>query len=148
MPFGRFIVNKFRLKDGHLMLRTPSGGAILKLPSQRISNELSLIIHKVANNSIPSFEDMSNLTTTDKNLLHDVINHSHSTHVVVPKPDLTKLEQDLHRFEVLTGEVSSGNSGTAVVKELKHLIIKLMHQNKLPRREASEVLIELAQLGQ
>ena len=38
MPFGRFIVNKFRLKDGHLMLRTPSGGAILKLPSQRISN--------------------------------------------------------------------------------------------------------------
>ena len=148
MPFGHFIVNKFRLKDGHLMLRTPSGGSILKLPSQRINNELSLIIHKVAGGSIPSFEDMSNLTTTDKNLLHDVINHSHITHVVVPKPDLTKLEQDLHRFEVLRGECSSGNSSVAVVKELKHLIVKLMNQNKLPRREACEVLIELAQLGQ
>ena len=91
---------------------------------------------------------MSNLTTSDKNLLHDVINHSHITHVVVPKPDLTKLEQDLHRFEVLRGEIGAGNQSNAVVKELKHLIVKLMNQNKLPRREASEVLIELAQLGQ
>ena len=76
------------------------------------------------------------------------MNHSRITHVVVPKPDLSKLEQDLHRFEVLKGEALAGNSGTAVVKELKHLIVKLIHQNKLPKREASEVLLELAHLGQ
>ena len=65
----------------------------------------------------------------------------------MPKPDLSKDEQDLHRFQVLKGEVNAGNSSKEAIKELKHLIIRLLSAGKLPKRQASEALVELASLG-
>ena len=147
VPFGRFVINKHKLNDGVLMLRTPRGGAISKLPTERISENLSKIVSTISKGNIPSFEDMSGLGESEKRHIHNIVNHSHISHISVPKPDLSKDEQDLHRFQVLKGEVMSGQNSSAVVKELKHLIVRLLSAGKLPKRQASECLVELASLG-
>ena len=147
VPFGRFVINKHKLNDGVLMLRTPRGGAISKLPTERISENLSKIVSTISKGNIPSFEDMSGLGESEKRHIHNIVNHSHISHISVPKPDLSKDEQDLHRFQVLKGECIAGNSSQAVVKELKHLIVRLLSAGKLPKRQASECLVELASLG-
>ena len=147
VPFGRFVINKHKLNDGVLMLRTPRGGAISKLPTERISENLSKIVSTISKGNIPSFEDMSGLGESEKRHIHNIVNHSHISHISVPKPDLSKDEQDLHRFQVLKGECIAGNSSQTVVKELKHLIVRLLSAGKLPKRQASECLVELASLG-
>ena len=38
VPFGRFVINRHKLIGGTLMVRTPKGGAIVKLPTERISD--------------------------------------------------------------------------------------------------------------
>ena len=147
VPFGRFVINKHKLNDGTLMLRTPKGGAISKLPTERISDNLTKIIQTISQGNIPSFDDMSKLSESEKRHIHNIVSHSHIDHISVPKPDLSKDEQDLHRFQVLKGECISGNSGKDVIKELKHLIVRLLSTGKLPKRQASEALVELASLG-
>ena len=147
IPFGRFVINKHKLNDGVLMLRTPRGGAISKLPTERISENLSKIVSTISKGNIPSFEDMSGLGESEKRHIHNIVNHSHISQISVPNPDLSKDEQDLHRFQVLKGEVMSGQNSSAVVKELKHLIVHLLSAGKLPKRQASQCLVELASLG-
>ena len=147
VPFGRFVINKHKLNDGTLMIRTPRGGAISKLPTERISDGLSKIVQTISQGNIPSFDDMSQLSESEKRHIHNIVSHSHIERVSVPKPDLSKDEQDLHRFQVLKGEIGAGNSGKEAIKELKLLIIRLLSAGKLPKRQASEALVELASIG-
>ena len=147
VPFGRFVINKHKLNEGTLMIRTPRGGAISKLPTERISDGLSKIVRTISQGNIPSFDDMSQLSESEKRHIHNIVSHSHIERVSVPKPDLSKDEQDLHRFQVLKGEIGAGQSSQAVIKELKLLIIRLLSAGKLPKRQASECLVELASIG-
>ena len=89
---------------------------------------------------------MSKLSESEKRHIHNIVSHSHIDHISVPKPDLSKDEQDLHRFQVLKGELCSGNSSKEAIKGLKHLIVRLLSTGKLPKRQASEALVELASL--
>ena len=66
VPFGRFVINKHKLNDGMLMLRTPKGGAISKLPTERISDNLTKIVQTISQGNIPSFDDMSKLGESEK----------------------------------------------------------------------------------
>ena len=129
------------------MVRTPKGGAIAKLPTERISDSLVKIVQTISQGNIPSFDDMSNLTESEKKHIHNIVSHSYIENISVPTPDLSKDEQDLHRFQVLKGEINSGNTSKEAIKELKHLIIRLLSAGKLPKRQASEALVELASLG-
>ena len=147
VPFGRFVINRHKLIGGTLMVRTPKGGAIAKLPTERISDSLVKIVQTISQGNIPSFDDMSGLTESEKRHIHNIVSHSHIENISVPKPDLSKDEQDLHRFQVLKGEINSGNTSKEAIKELKHLIIRLLSAGKLPKRQASECLVELASLG-
>ena len=147
VPFGRFVINKHKLNEGTLMVRTPRGGAISKLPTERISDGLSKIVQTISQGNIPSFDDMSQLSESEKRHIHNIVSHSHIERVSVPKPDLSKDEQDLHRFQVLKGEIGAGQSSQAVIKELKLLIIRLLSAGKLPKRQASEALVEMASIG-
>jgi len=60
---------------------------------------------------------------------------------------LDKEQQDNHRFEVLKGEINAGNDNKEMIKEFKLLLLKFIHKNKLPRRQAQEILIDLVALG-
>jgi len=145
-PFGRYALNKNKLEQGILMIRSPSGSAIPKIPTQKISQKLSNVLKTVLVNSIPSYEMINDLFDTEKDLLYKVLKESHINHISTPSPNISKQEEDCRRYVILKGQILGGQNSPIAIKELKRLIVKLMSQDILPRREASQALLELAHL--
>jgi hypothetical protein len=143
MPFGRYAINKFKLSNDILMLRSPKGGALPKLPSQKISNKLSKILSTIMEKGVPSFEMINDLITTDQEVLHKILQEAQIQSISTPNPARDKNDEDFRRFTILRGEIVAGNNNPSLVKELKRLIVKLMSRDILPKREAQNAILEL-----
>ena len=102
VPFGRYAINKFKLNDGILMLRTKSNNTIPTLAPQKVSKNIVDILKQIIIGGTPQFESISSLDASDKELLHKIVKLSHID-ISVPTPDLTQREKDNHRFQVLRG---------------------------------------------
>ena len=90
----------------------------------------------------PSFEAIAALDTNDKELLHKIVRLSR-VELSVPTPDLTKTQQDNHRFQLLRGQLLAGNSSQEIIKELKALLLKFIANGSIPKAQANAVLYEL-----
>lgn len=142
--FGKYVINQHKLSNNILMIRSISGAVVPKIPTQSITSELCKILISITHNSTPNFEDINKLSDDDKNLLHKILQEAHITSISIPSPDKTKYEQDYHKFLILKGEILAGNNSKIVIGDLKRLIIKLLKNDMLPRKEANESLYELA----
>jgi len=149
MPFGRFVIHKFDLEGGKLSMRTPKGGAVKELPSQKISMGLVRVLKTIGKGSLPSFDEIKGLAEGDKETLHKVITHSRlNDKVSVPTPQSKTDEEKLaDRFDILKGEIVAGNDNRALVKEFKVLLMKLLNAGRVPRKEAHDILTDLASIG-
>ena len=146
VPFGKYAIHKFRLNDGILMLRSKSNNSIPTLPPQKIGKNMVDILKQVIIGGVPSFENISGLDADDKELLHKIVKLSHID-LSVPTPDLTKKEQDNHRFQLLRGQLIAGNNSKELIKELKGLLLKFIANNSIPKTQANAVLFELMNLS-
>jgi hypothetical protein len=149
MPFGRFVIHKFDLEGGKLSMRTPKGGAVKELPSQKISMGLVRVLKTIGKGSLPSFDEIKGLAEGDKETLHKVITHSRlNDKVSVPTPQSKTDEEKLaDRFDILKGEIVAGNDNRELVKEFKILLLKLLNAGRVPRKEAHDILTDLASIG-
>jgi hypothetical protein len=149
IPFGRYVLNRHKLNDNILMIKHMKGGAIGAIPTTHISSGLSKALkHFVDTQLPPQFDMISDLSKEDKELLHRVAKQAHLLDKMnIPTPNLTEEEQENHRFDILKGEINAGNDSKDVIKEFKLLLLKFIHKNKLPRRQAQEILLDLIALG-
>ena len=149
IPFGRYVVNRHKLNDNILMIRHIKGGAIGTIPTSRISSGLSKALkHFVDTQLPPNYDMISDLSKEDKEMLPKVAKQAHLLDKMnIPTPNLTEEEQENHRFDILKGEINAGNDAKDVIKEFKLLLLKFIHKNKLPKREAQEILMDLFALG-
>ena len=53
----------------------------------------------------------------------------------------------MDHFNILKGEISAGNNNKELVKEFKLMLLKFVHEGRVPKRIAHEILIELAAQG-
>lgn len=146
VPFGKYAIHKFKLNDGILMLRSKSNNSIPTLPPQKIGKNMVDILKQVIIGGVPSFENISGLDADDKELLHKIVKLSH-IELSVPTPDLSKKEQDNHRFQLLRGQLLAGNSSQEIIKELKGLLLKFISAGTIPKSQANAVLFELCNLS-
>jgi hypothetical protein len=146
IPFGKYILHKYRLNDSVLMLRSKSNNSIPTLPPQKISPAIASILKQIIVGGSPSFEAISGLDADDKELLHKIVRLSH-IELSVPTPDLTKTEQYNHRFQLLRGQLLAGNSSQEVIKELKQLLLMFISNNTIPKAQANAVMYELMVLS-
>ena len=142
VPFGRYAINKFKLNDGILMLRTKSNNTIPTLAPQKVSKNIVDILKQIIIGGTPQFESISSLDASDKELLHKIVKLSHID-ISVPTPDLTQREKDNHRFQVLRGQLVAGNNNQEVIRELKSLLLKFISSGTIPKQQANAVLYEL-----
>jgi hypothetical protein len=149
MPFGRYVIHKFDLEGGKLSMKTPKGATIKELPSQKISMGLVKVLKSIGKGAVPSFDEIKGLAEGDKETLHKVITHSRlNDKVSVPTPQSkTEEEKIADRFDILRGEIVAGNDNKQLVKEFKVLLMKLVSAGRVPRREAHDVLTDLASIG-
>jgi len=147
VPFGRHFINKFRLKDNILMLRTMKGGTILSVPTQRVSKNLSKVLGKIVGGATPAFDDLNELSDDDKALLFKMSKTSKvGESLSVPNPDKLKQEREDRRFELLKGQIMAGQDNKDAVKEFKLLLIKMMNNGRIPKAQAMDILTELTLL--
>lgn len=145
-PFGRYALNRNKLEQGILMVRSQSGAVVPKLPTQKISKKICDILKVVLSNSVPAYEAINDLVDTDKDLLHKILKEAHIHHISTPSPNISKQEEDFRRFTILKGEILAGQNSPIAIKELKRLIIRLMSADLLPSRQGQQALFELANL--
>lgn len=148
VPFGTHLLNKHKLKDNIVMMRTKKGGAIVNIPTQRVNGKLAKVLHTICGGGIPQFESVMDLADDDKALLHRITKTSKvSDRLSVPNPNKTKMEEEDNRFNLLRGEVSIGNDNPAVIKEFKVLLLKFMREGRVPMGQGKAIMEELLLLG-
>lgn len=147
-PFGINEINHKKLDNGILTVRRKSKTNYMDLPSKAISSNLKGIIKTISGGGTPSYNDMSKLTEEEQDYLHKLVKKSDlQDKLSVPTPSKDKQEKDFHEFEVLKGEIMSGNDSKELVKKFKLLVVKLSRQGVLPKNESNELLLTLTELG-
>lgn len=147
VQFGRYMIHHPKLKEGVLQLRTPKGGAVKVLPSEYLTPRVRDMMLTMVGNGSPSLEDFHRLTADEKEKLHLITRHSQYEKVSIPKGNMDKEEQELHKFTILKGEIMAGNNNRQLLKEFKTMLMKFVGEGKVPRRQANEILAELAKEG-
>ena len=148
IKFGKYVINSKKLNDGVFSLRHKTGANIVGHPSIKISNHMQRVLKRIIGGGLPNFEDMSNLTEDERRYLYNV---SHKADIIdkinIPAPSRDQQDKDNHNFEVMKGEIMSGNDNKDLVKKFKILILKMSKSGELPKSQVNELLTDLAELG-
>lgn len=148
IKFGKYYLNQHLLNDNIFSLRSGRGIQVNNLPSYKMSKDLSQIVRKMIGGSNPSYEELNKLSESEKQYLYKVSKASKILDkVAIPTPSKDQEEKDIHRFNVLKGEIMAGNDSKDVIKEFKVLALKLSRNNIIPRRQINEVLEDLLAMG-
>ena len=148
IPFGRYIINKKRLDDNVVSLKTRAGGYLSNFKSQKVSNKLGKVFRVILGGGVPRYEDIDELTDEEKAYLHKVAKASDIIdRINIPSPNKKEEEQEINKFEIMKGEIMSGNDNADLIKKFKILLIKLSNKNLIPVREGKDILFELTSMG-
>lgn len=149
IPIGKYVVNKHKLRDNMLLMRTVKGGQIAELPQMSISPKLGKMLNNIINGrGFPSHDELSGLEDSDKDIMYKVFKMSKAEGIdAIPRPNKTKDEAEFNRFTILKGQIIAGNNSKELIKEFKGLLIKLIHGGKILRKEGHDILLDLAALG-
>lgn len=148
VPFGKYIINKNRLDDDIFSFKHTKGYGVKGYPSKKISRNLSNVIKTIIGGGVPKYNELSNLSEDEKEYLHKVSSKAGiMDKLSVPTPSKDTMEQDVHQFNVMKGEILAGNDSSVLIKKFKLLLLKLSKNGSLPKRECQEIMEDLIQLG-
>ena len=148
VPMGRHLINVNQLNKDIIAIKRQKGSVINSLPSQRVSRNLSGVIKKIIGGSLPTFDEINDLSEDEKTYLSKVANETQITDKIsIPTPKKTTDEQDVNQFEILRGQILAGNDSNEVVKKFKSIILKLSNKNMIPKAQVRELLLDLTALG-
>jgi hypothetical protein len=146
--FGSLTLNGKKLKDNVLSIKTGSGYPIRGYSTRVVTPTFVNTINSIVGGKVPTYEDITKLSEDEKNYLYTISKKAGILDKLsVPAPSKDRLDKDIHRFEVLKGQIMAGNDNKEMVKEFKILINKLVKQNILPPTQSREILIDLLDLG-
>ena len=148
VPIGRYIINKHRLDDDVVAIKRPAGSCIKEFPSTRVSGGLGKIIRHIVGGGIPDFDELEALDDNEKAYLHKL---SKETHILdrlsIPAPKKSESDKEIDKFNVMRGEIMSGNDNKELIRKFKLMTMKLMNLNLLPKSQARDILFDLTSMG-
>lgn len=148
VPIGRYLINKRQLDKDIIAIKRPAGSTIPTLPSQRVSRNFGNVMRKVVGGGLPTYEELSNLTDDERVYLHKVAKETRiDDKLSIPTPKKDEDERDINQFEILKGEILSGNDNIELVKKFKTIIMKLSRKDLIPKAQVKDLLLDLATLG-
>jgi desulfoferrodoxin (superoxide reductase-like protein) len=97
---------------------------------------------------MPEFDDLAKMDNDEKIYLNKLLEKADlKGRLSVPTPSKDQEEKDIHEFEVMKGQIMSGNDSKEFVKKFKLLMRKLAHKQLLPRNEVRDMIEILEDLG-
>jgi hypothetical protein len=142
--FGCYLIHVPSLSKNRLNIKFPSLASHPKIPQRIVSDELVALITKILETGQMNAPLYAALPQSDKDFF-DSLAHMCK---IGGKLGITKKENnaDMQRFQIVRGEILSGNDAPQLIKELKHLTLKLVTEGKIPKRSAHDLLIEISLL--
>lgn len=146
--FGINEINQKQLKNGIVKIRRNTGTNYMDMPSKRVSKNLQGILTTIVGGGVPKFEELTRLDEDEKEYLNKLVSRSNlSDRLTIPAPSKDQQEKDIHNFEVMKGQIMSGNDNVEMVKKFKLLMRKLTKQGLLPKNDVEDIIDTLTDLG-
>lgn len=146
--FGINEIHQKQLDKGLVKIRRSTKSNYMDMPTRRVSTNLQGILKTIVGGGVPNYNDLGKLDEEEKIYLNKLISRSELTdRISVPAPSKDQQEKDIHNFEVMKGQIMSGNDSQEMVKQFKILIRKLMRQGLLPKADVEDLLTTLIDLG-
>jgi hypothetical protein len=118
------------------------------MPSKHITKNLQKIIKSIIGGGVPGYNDLGSLDDEEKDYLQKIVSRSNlQDRLSVPAPSKDQMEKDIHTFEVLKGQILSGNDNVDLVKKFKLLVRKLQKSNMLAKSDVDDIIETLQDLG-
>jgi hypothetical protein len=148
VPFGRYYINKHHLNDNIISIRRNNGGNVVGFKNARVSNNLGNVFRSIVGTGKTNYTELERLNDDEKKYLHKISKHSNIlTRLDIPTPNKDTDEMEMNKFEIMKGEILSGNDNKDYIKNFKLHIVKLMKKDLLPKDQALDILSDLATLG-
>lgn len=146
--FGRYFVDMHKLEKGLASIKNNKGSYVAGMGIKRVSAPVSTILKKIVGGSMPDYEDINALSENEKIYMSDLLSKAHlDTKIKIPNPIKSKIQRESDRFEVLKGQILSGNDSKELLKEFKILLLNLTKEGRIPKKECTEILMELMVIG-
>lgn len=148
VPLGRYVIHQEKLKDNIVCLKTPSGQALPDFKMIRVNERIGGALRTVISGGRLTYEQIGNLDESERNYLSTLATKSGlGERLDVPAPNRKKDDQDINQFEIMRGQIMAGNDSEVLIKDFKKMIVRLREKDLLPKRQASDMLLELAREG-
>ena len=147
-PLGKYLIKGKQLNNDIVNIKTRTNQSLKKFPATKVSSNMGKIIRVIAGGGVPAFDDMNQLTQTEKSYLHKIAKETDLIgRFSIPTPDKTKEDKEKDEFDLLKGQILSGNDNAELVKKFKSLLIRLATRGDLPKGECREILMDLVAMG-
>lgn len=146
--FGINEINNEKLKNNVLSIRRKTRTNIMGMPQRNISDKFKGVIKTIMGGGVPKFKDLEGLDEEEKEYLHKIVSKSElEDKLSIPAPSKDKYEKMVNEFEIMKGQIMSGNDNREYVKKFKLLVMKLVRNGYIPKNQAFELVEELTTLG-
>lgn len=143
--FGRFYINLNKLNNDIISLSRGKGINVSEIPVKRVSKNLSSVIKHIIDKKIPEY---TNLKNDEKKYLYEISRKANILErLQLESPNKSEEDKLIDTFEIMKGEILSGNDNKDYIKKFKLLIVKLIDEKLLPNNQGKNILIDLASLG-
>jgi len=148
IPFGKYLLSLKQLQKNRFMLRTKSRNPVLSFKTIVLTRRTKAIVQNLLRQNPISFEDIDALTEEEKEQIDTIVSKTEITdRLKIPNTKRSKLERDLHKFNVLRGSIIAGNDSTELLKDFRRLLLHLTTENYISKKESNEVLMEMLKLN-
>jgi hypothetical protein len=148
IAFGKYVINPNKMASGVFDMKTMKGGLVVKYPTKMLSAKLSKMINRIIGGRLPDEEEFNEMDLNDQNFLFNLANDAKiMDRLKLPTPKRTKEGEETNKFEILKGQLMSGNDNKELVKEFKQMLLKLSDEGRIKKSEAREILLDLVALG-
>jgi hypothetical protein len=146
---GRYLINRDKLLDDIVMLKRVGGSHVPDYPSQKVSVPIAAALSSILNQSAPNCDDMSSKDIQELQKILKLCRYEGSIVLKVKGKGIEKSEEDkeMDRFEILKGEIEAGNDNKTLIKEFKLMLVRFMNAGRIPRRQAQDILVDIASMG-
>lgn len=146
--FGINEINNEKLKNNILSIRRKTKTNIMGIPQRMVSDKFKSVIKTILGGGMPKFKELEDLDEEEKDYLYKIVNKSDlDEKLTVPAPSKDKYEKMVNEFEIMKGQIMSGNDNREYVKKFKLLVLKLVRSGYIPKNEGFDLVEELTSLG-
>lgn len=148
MPMGKLIINRNRLADNVISVKTLKGGFVKEFKSKKVSHNLANVIRKITGGGMLGYSDFDKMSQPEKDYLHSLSKRANILDKIdIPAPRIDNDEKDIRQFEIMKGEMMAGNNNEQMIRRFKQMIVKLLDKGVLPKGEGRDILVELTKAG-